>query len=50
MGLPEEEARGAVRVTLGATTTEADVQAFLEALPGAFAQAVKAGYSERAVR
>jgi len=50
MGLPEEEARGAVRVSLGATTTADDVHAFLDALPGAFAQAVKAGFSERPVR
>ena len=39
MGVPEEEARGALRVTLGSTTTPADVDAFLAALPAAVAGA-----------
>ena len=43
MGLDEETARGAQRFSLGHTTTDADVDALLKALPGAFAQARKAG-------
>ena len=39
MGVPEVEARGALRVTLGSTTTDADVDAFLAALPAAVAGA-----------
>jgi len=34
MGYPEGEARGAVRVSLGWSTTEAEVDDFLDALPG----------------
>ena len=34
MGVPEADARGALRVTLGHTSTDADVDAFLAALPG----------------
>jgi len=33
MGVPVDEARGALRITLGHTTTEADVDALLAALP-----------------
>ena len=33
MGVPEQRARGALRVTLGHTSTDADVDAFLAALP-----------------
>ncbi|MEP6798147.1 MAG: cysteine desulfurase family protein [Lapillicoccus sp.] len=42
MGLPQERARGALRVTLGHTSTGADVEAFLEALPGAVERARRA--------
>jgi cysteine desulfurase len=35
MGMPEQQARGALRLTLGHTSTDADVDAFLAALPGA---------------
>ncbi len=42
MGIPEEEARGALRLTLGHTSTDADVTAFLEALPGAVERARRA--------
>ena len=49
MGLSEDEARGALRITVGHTTTEADVDAFLEALPGAVERASRAGLSNRAV-
>lgn len=47
MGLDDEEARGALRITIGHTTTEADVDAFLAALPGAVARATRAGYADR---
>jgi cysteine desulfurase len=47
MGRSEVEARGALRITLGHTSTEADVDALLAALPGAYAQASKAGLADR---
>ncbi|PJJ63561.1 cysteine desulfurase family protein [Compostimonas suwonensis] len=47
MGRSEEDSRGALRVTLGHTTTEADVEAFLAALPAAFEQASRAGFADR---
>ncbi|WP_395404787.1 cysteine desulfurase family protein [Arthrobacter sp. UC242_113] len=43
MGLNEETARGAQRFTLGHPSTEADVDALLAALPGAYARARQAG-------
>jgi cysteine desulfurase len=49
MGLSEADARGALRITLGHGTAEADVDALLAALPGAYAQASKAGLSDRLV-
>ncbi len=49
MGLSDAEARGALRITVGHTTTEADVDAFVAALPAAFARASRAGFSDRAV-
>jgi cysteine desulfurase len=48
MGRSEVEARGALRITLGRTTTDADVDAFLAALPTAYAQAARAGLADRA--
>jgi len=42
MGMPEHRARGALRLTLGHTSTEADVDAFLAALPAAVARAQRA--------
>ena len=45
MGLAEAEARGALRFTLGATSTSDDVAALLTALPDAFARARMAGLS-----
>lgn len=48
MGRSEVEARGALRITLGHTTTEADVDAFLDALPAAYVQAARAGLADRA--
>ncbi|WP_353814296.1 cysteine desulfurase family protein [Agromyces sp. SYSU T00266] len=47
MGRTEPEARGALRITLGRTTTEADVDAFLEALPAAVERATRAGMADR---
>jgi cysteine desulfurase len=49
MGRSEDVARSALRVTLGRTTTDADVDAFLEAIPGVVASARRAGLSERDV-
>lgn len=43
MGLSEAEARGAQRFTLGWTTTEDDVEALIEVLPGIIAQSRGAG-------
>jgi cysteine desulfurase len=43
MGLAEETARGAQRFTLGHSSTDADVDALLAALPGAYARARQAG-------
>ncbi|GGJ08665.1 cysteine desulfurase family protein [Paenarthrobacter histidinolovorans] len=43
MGLDEDTARGAQRFTLGHTSTEADVEALLKALPEACARARQAG-------
>lgn len=48
MGLTEQEARGALRFTLGPGSTEADVDALLEALPAAHEKALRAGLSARA--
>jgi cysteine desulfurase len=42
MGMPEREARGALRLTLGHTSTAADVDAFLAALPAAVERAQRA--------
>jgi cysteine desulfurase len=42
MGVPETDARGALRVTLGHTSTQADVDAFIDALPAAIERARRA--------
>jgi cysteine desulfurase len=42
MGVPEDEARGALRLTLGTGSTTADVDAFLAALPDALGRARRA--------
>ncbi|MCU1424569.1 MAG: cysteine desulfurase, partial [Microbacteriaceae bacterium] len=47
MGLSESDARGALRMTLGVETTEAEVDAFAAALPAAVARASRAGLAER---
>lgn len=43
MGRSEDEARGSLRISLGYTTTQADVEAFITAFPVAYAGAHKAG-------
>jgi cysteine desulfurase len=50
MGLTESEARGALRITLGPSTTEADVDALLDALPAAVERAQAAGLAARTPR
>ncbi len=49
MGLGEAEARGALRFTLGHTSTDADVDALLAALPSAHERALRAGLSSREI-
>src|SRR5690554_4108885 len=49
MGLSEAEALGALRFTLGHTSTEADVDALLAALPAAVERASRAGFADRTV-
>ncbi|WP_150306757.1 cysteine desulfurase family protein [Planctomonas psychrotolerans] len=49
MGVPDDEARGALRFTLGHDSTVADVDALLTALPEAVARASRAGLSARSV-
>jgi cysteine desulfurase len=43
MGRTQEQARGSLRISLGYTTTMADVNAFIEAFPSAYQGALKAG-------
>jgi cysteine desulfurase len=43
MGVPEDDARGAIRLSLGHTSTLADVEALVAALPGAVERAGHAG-------
>ena len=50
MGRDEQEARSALRFTLGRTSTDADVDALLAALPAAYEQASRAGLAERTTR
>ncbi|WP_350349688.1 cysteine desulfurase family protein [Agromyces sp. G08B096] len=47
MGRSEADARGALRLTLGHASTDADVDAFLAALPEAHARAARAGLAAR---
>jgi cysteine desulfurase len=49
MGLSEADARGALRITLGHETTEAEVDAFVAALPEAVERATAAGLADRVV-
>jgi cysteine desulfurase len=50
MGVTEADARGALRVTLGVDTAEAEIDAFVAALPAAVERASAAGLADRAVR
>jgi cysteine desulfurase len=43
MGLTEADAHSALRITLGHTTTEADLDRLVEALPGVYERALRAG-------
>jgi cysteine desulfurase len=43
MGRSEREATGTLRISLGYTTTEADVDAFIQAFPSAHERAKLAG-------
>ena len=45
MGLGEKDAQSALRITIGPETTQADVDAFIAALPAAYAAALKAGFT-----
>jgi cysteine desulfurase len=47
MGLSEQDARGALRFTLGPDTTAAEIDALRDALPGVVEQARAAGLAER---
>jgi cysteine desulfurase len=47
MGLTEADARGALRLTLGPDTSEAEIDALLAALPAVVEQARAAGLAER---
>lgn len=49
MGRTPHEARGALRFSLGRSSTVGDVDALLAALPGAIDRASRAGYSNRPV-
>ena len=49
MGVSDADARGALRMTLGHSSTEADVDAFLAALPAAYERARRAGFADRDV-
>lgn len=48
MGRVEAQARSALRLTLGRTTTDDDVDAVLAALPAAYERACRAGLADRA--
>ncbi len=48
MGLTEDDARSALRITVGESTTEAEVDEFLSALPAAVDRATRAGLATRA--
>ncbi|MCU1543107.1 MAG: cysteine desulfarase [Microbacteriaceae bacterium] len=47
MGLSEADARGALRMTLGTHTTEAEIDSLVAALPEAVERASRAGLAER---
>lgn len=43
MGRSEDEARGSLRISMGYSTTQADIDAFVSAFPSAYEGALKAG-------
>lgn len=43
MGRSEDEARGSIRISMGYTTTQEDIDAFIQAFPTAYKGALKAG-------
>jgi cysteine desulfurase len=45
MGLSDTDAQSALRITLGHTTTAADLDALVDALPGAYERAARAGFT-----
>jgi len=47
MGIPSDEARGALRFTLGHGTTAEEIDALIAALPPAYAAARRAGHATR---
>jgi cysteine desulfurase len=47
MGRSEDQARGSLRISLGYTTTQEDVNSFIAAFPAAYAGAKKAGLPSR---
>ncbi|AKU17460.1 cysteine desulfurase family protein [Luteipulveratus mongoliensis] len=47
MGISEDDARGALRLSLGHTSTDSDVEAFLTALPAAVERAQRAHHATR---
>ena len=49
MGIPDDEALGALRFTLGHGTTAAEIDALVAALPAAYASAARAGLATRDV-
>lgn len=49
MGVPDDEARGALRFTLGHGTTAEEIDALVAALPAAYAAARRAGFAARKV-
>lgn len=48
MGLSEADAHSALRITLGHTTTEADLDVLVDALPGVYERALRAGLTSDA--
>ncbi|WP_291039423.1 cysteine desulfurase family protein [Herbiconiux sp.] len=49
MGVPDDEARGALRFTLGHGTTAEEIDALVAALPAAYSSARRAGFAAREV-
>jgi cysteine desulfurase len=49
MGVPEDDARGALRFSLGHTSTTKDVEALVAALPDAVERARHAGLTSKVI-